>query len=128
MALDRKVKNEDFQEKRIDLLKAQIHKQQAYIKKLTSLLQSTQKSFKELYACFEFLLYLQQKKPSPTFVMPENEELLLQKVHTLEEKAISDRIQTGFLSKEAKEQFMSNFLSVFDKVQFFEKKNEEFLH
>jgi hypothetical protein len=35
--------------------------------------------------------------------MPENEDLLLQKVHTLEEKAISDRIQTGFLSKEAKE-------------------------
>ena len=65
---------ENFNEKRVDMLKAQISKQQRYIQKLTSLLQTTRQSHKELQTVCQFLTQLLFKQENETHKLRHNQQ------------------------------------------------------
>lgn len=126
----RALRNNEYNENRINLLKGQIATQQKYIRQLTRMLQLTRQSYSELKCVCEFLMgqytKIYAEKAGQSESLPNNEgglNMYLDKKNVAEN---TQALNVVLKSPEEKERFMVDFNQALLKLLEIEKQNQEY--
>lgn len=126
LALDKHVEIDNFHEKRVDVLKAQVTKQKRYIDYLTKALKITKLFYKDQMAILNYLIDIDKKIHSDRVVQTKTQTSVedTARVEAGQAKAINDIVQYNSTSEEF-QKFLRNFNDAYDKVRASREKEEE---
>lgn len=128
--------NENFNEKRVTLLKNQISKQQNYIKNLHKSLRLIKKFYRDMTSVLLLfknldVKYSEMLKFKDNFFLKRSKTTIRNEINDMKEIDENQKFESlqkimhGTKNSETFEKFISNFNEAYEKVKSFERKNEE---